>query len=414
MKTSTSSLYCKLIGMRLFQALRLVGLLAFGVTAIAKAWEMINFYIDYKTMPTASDFIILAVAVIAVIVLSTLKAALQDKCSDYLSDLQHQRMMKQRKAELRFKYTDRLAEESIANESVPDKKPEPESGIGEILPIRKFDVKKITKEDAAELDKLIGLGSVKEQVKRIRATIAYEREHGGNMGAIPHMKFVGNPGTGKTSVAKAMAAILYDAGILRKPKYISVNGNELMGAYMGQTAPTINALFKQASGGLLFIDEAYTLASAVGSSGSGYGMEAVNQLLTHLEDPANETVVIFGGYAGAMDCFFDLNPGLRSRVPITLYFPDYSSDELLEILELNLRKKGHDLAPDTKSLLLDVFEQKMAICKQYQLPFSNGRYARNCADELHGQHAVNYMADATIGSTIAMPDINPNALINLD
>ena len=98
MKTSTSSLYCKLIGMRLLQALRLVGLLAFGVTAIAKAWEMINFYIDYKTMPAASDFIILAVAVIAVIVLSTLKAALQDKCSDYLSDLQHQRMMKQRKA----------------------------------------------------------------------------------------------------------------------------------------------------------------------------------------------------------------------------------------------------------------------------------------------------------------------------
>jgi len=414
MKKNTFALYCKLIVMRLLQFFRLVGVLGFGAVAITKVWDMVNYYIDHRTLPEAFDFVILTAAVIAVIILSTLKAALQDKRNDYLSDLHHQRMMKQRKAELRLKYADRLAEENTCNELGTDKTPETENGIGEILPIRKFEVKKISKEDAGELDKLIGLGSVKEQVKRIRATIAYEKEHGGNMGAVPHMKFVGNPGTGKTSVAKAMAAILYDAGILRKPKYISVNGNELMGAYMGQTAPTINALFKQAAGGLLFIDEAYTLASAVGSSGSGYGMEAVNQLLTHLEDPNNETVVIFGGYAGAMECFFDLNPGLRSRVPITLYFPDYTSDELLDILEMNLRKKGHELDPDTKPILRDVFEQKMAICKQYQLPFSNGRYARNCADELHGQHAVNYMTDATIGSIIGMPDINPTALINLD
>lgn len=413
MKTS-SFLYCKLIVMKLLLALRLIGLLGFGVVAIAKAWELISFYISTHSMPNMTDFAIWVGAIIAIVVLSTLKDALNDKCSDYLSAIQHQREMKQRKAELRFKHESRLAEASVSKESRTDNKPETENGIMDAFPIRRFDVKKITKEDAAELDRLIGLSSVKEQVKRIRATIAYEREHGGNVSSIPHMKFVGDPGTGKTSVAKAMAAILYDAGILRKPRYVSINGNELMGAYMGQTAPTIKALFKQASGGLLFIDEAYALTSAVGSSGSGYGMEAVNQLLTHLEDPENETVVIFGGYAGPMDRFFDLNPGLRSRVPITLYFPNYSSNELLEILELNLRKKGHELASDAKPLLLDIFEQKIAICEQYQLPFSNGRYARNCADELHGQHAVNYMSDSAIGSIISLADINPNALMNLD
>ncbi len=415
MKTSTSSLYCKLIGMRLLQALRLVGLLAVGVTAIAKAWEMANFYIDYKTAPAASDFVILVAVVIAGIVLSTLKAAFQDKCNDYLSDLQHQRMIKQRKAELRFKYADRLAEESIADEPGTDKKSESGSSIGEILPIRKFEVKKITKEDAAELDKLIGLGSVKEQIKRIRAIIQYEKENGGEASSVgSNIVFYGSPGTGKTTAARSIAWLLYDAGVLKKPRFTELNALELQGKYLGHTPHVVNELFKQGAGGLIFVDEAYSLAMAAGNDGGGFAMEVVSSLLTHLENNPDGTVVVFAGYERELNYLFSLNPGLRSRFGLSIRFDDFTSAELLDILKLNLEKKGHKLHSDAEPLMLDIFEHKMAICRQHDIPFANGRYARNVSDSLHASHAIRYMSNRDIGSIITNEDIDPNALINLD
>ena len=211
----------------------------------------------------------------------------------------------------------------------------------------------------------------------------------------------------------SIGSILYDTQIITKPKMIVVNGNDLMGKYTGHTAPTIDALFEAADGGLIFIDEAYSLFSA-SSGNQGYGMEAVNQLLTHLENPKNKTVVIFAGYDYEMDRFLNMNPGLRSRIPTRIKFDDYTPDELYQILELELKKREHNIKPELKSVLTKMFVEKIALSIKYNQPFSNGRYARNVADELHAQHAFNYLNDSSIGKDICKLDIDFNVLINID
>ncbi len=408
-------LYCKLLAFRILQAMRLMSFFALLAFSGVRVWNHISVYKDIKVSPGIQDMIILGICIIGLIVLSTIKEALNDKVSDVTAKIQQNRHLMQRKAELRLKYTDKIAEESIRNEQQRDYGHNGTS-LGDLMPVRKFDVQKIKKEDAHELDNMIGLESVKEQLKRVRARIAYEKKHGGaSQKNVMHCRFVGSPGTGKTTVAKAMAAILYDAGIIKKPRYVEINANALQGKYLGETPLVVNELFKQAAGGLIFIDEAYALASCAGSSDkSGYAMEAVTTLLTHLENNYSETVVIFAGYEDEIERLFDMNPGLRSRVPIKLEFADYNSNQLLQILEINLKKRGHTLAEDAKPFLLNLFAQKIQLCQRERCNFGNGRYARNVSDELHTQHSVNYEDNHSIGTCITLADIIPERLLALD
>jgi len=408
-------LYCKLVMLRVIQTARFFGMLFLIGICVKNLWESISVYIEYREFPSSWEWISIITYSIGVTILSTVKGALNDKVDDVLSSIQHRRHLMNRKAELRLKYVDQLADESAHNEH---KKNNLETGTGltDLLPVRKFEVQKIQKEDAKKLDSMIGLDSVKDQIKRVRARISYEKKHGGeDEKSVMHCRFIGSPGTGKTTVAKAMAAIFYDAGIIKKPRYVEINANELQGKYLGETPLVVNELFKQAAGGLIFIDEAYALATCAGSSDkSGYAMEAVTTLLTHLENNTSGTVVIFAGYEHEIDQLFDMNPGLRSRVPIKLEFKDYTSQQLLDILELNLSNRGHVLSADVKPILKNLFEEKIALCRRYGTAFGNGRYVRNVSDELHTQHSVNYEEDPSIGTAIQMKDIIPEVLFSLD
>lgn len=407
MKTKNSNNYLKLIGMKIMQVLRTAGTVTSGLAIIYFAVTSMMNYFKSKVFPSMSEICFLIASLVAFITLRTLKSACDEAVSEISTNIKRSKELKKHKEELEYQYEQKLAETKIQQQAFDVEM--------EMIAMKKFDVTKVDKDDVKAMESLIGLESVKEQLNKFRATIDYEKKYGGGKtNTVFHMKFIGNPGTGKTTVAKIMVSILYEAGIINKPKYIAVNGNDLMGKYTGQTAPTVDALFKQGKEGVIFIDEAYAMVNAASNDGNGYGHEAVNQLLTHLEAKDNKTVVIFGGYEEPMNRFFDMNPGLRSRVPLTLMFPDYNEEELFQILELNLRKMGHEIREDVEQVLIRIFSKKRDICKRYNLPFSNGRYARNIAEELHSQHAVNYSKDNSIGTIISLNDIRESILLELD
>ncbi len=403
----TTALYFKLISLKVLQLLKKVAIILFAMQGIYIAGYTVYDYATTQAVPSILDVTLTITYLVGIIVLRSCKGILTSCIIETNGEIDHNQKLKLHKRELLQKSEYGLVEKQVKIEVM-----EAES---DMAAPRKFNMEKVSKDATVELNKLVGLASVKEELQRMHAVTQYEKKHGGLKNqTVYHMRFVGNPGCGKTTVAKCMASILYNAGIIQKPKLVTVNGNELMGEYVGTTAPTVRALFKQAAGGLLFIDEAYALTSGPRSQSTSYGYEAVNELLTQLEDKKYNVTVIFAGYEAPLNQFFAMNPGLASRVPKTLMFPDYEPNELLDILAMRLKEFGHKLDETTKETLLQLFAQKISYCRLHRAPFSNGRYSRNVADAIHAQHALNYEKNSSVGTVVTMQDIDFNSLLALD
>ncbi|WP_338754139.1 stage V sporulation protein K [Bacillus sp. FJAT-52991] len=243
-----------------------------------------------------------------------------------------------------------------------------------------------------ELDALIGLDELKKMIREIYAWIYINRKReasGLKSGSqVLHMMFKGNPGTGKTTVARIIGRLFFEMKVLSKGHLIEAERADLVGEYIGHTAQKTRDLIKKAMGGILFIDEAYSL----GRGGEkDFGKEAIDTLVKHMEDKQNDFILILAGYPREMDYFFTLNPGLQSRFPFVFQFPDYEPDQLMEIAEKIAAEKQYQLSPEAKIKMREHF---MFIKEKNTSSFSNGRYVRNLIEKAMRSHAVRLLKES--------------------
>ncbi len=245
-----------------------------------------------------------------------------------------------------------------------------------------------------ELDaSLVGLAPVKQRIRDIASLLLVDRvrQRIGLTTAAPtlHMSFTGNPGTGKTTVAVTMAEILHRLGYLRTSRLVSVTRDDLVGEYIGHTAPKTKEVLKRAMGGVLFIDEAYYLYRP--ENERDYGKEAIEILLQVMEEKRDDLVVILAGYGDLMEQFFSSNPGFRSRVAHHIDFPDYSVPELLEIGERMLGELNYRLTEAARLAFHDYVVRRMS-----QPHFANARSIRNALDRARLRQASRHVAAGTV------------------
>ena len=246
-----------------------------------------------------------------------------------------------------------------------------------------------------ELDTdLIGLAPVKARIRDIAALLVIDKLRlnlgftaaGGNVAPSLHMSFTGNPGTGKTTVAMRMAEILHRLGYVRKGHVVSVTRDDLVGQYIGHTAPKTKEVLKRAMGGVLFIDEAYYLYRP--ENERDYGQEAIEILLQVMENQRDDLVVILAGYKDRMDTFFKSNPGLSSRIAHHLDFPDYGGGELLQIADRMLGTMSYRFGEGAREAFASYLE------KRIPLPhFANARSVRNALDRSRLRQASRLFVD---------------------
>ena len=237
----------------------------------------------------------------------------------------------------------------------------------------------------SELDEeLVGLGPVKERIREMAALLVIDklRREAGLESSRPslHMTFTGNPGTGKTTVALKMAEILHRLGYITKPKVVSVTRDDLVGQYVGHTAPKTRDVLKRAKGGVLFIDEAYYLYRP--ENERDYGQEAIEILLQVMESERESLVVVLAGYRDRMETFFRSNPGMGSRVAHHIHFPDFDVDELMAIAALMLDQQTYELTPDAETALRRYVERRAVRPR-----FAYGRSIRNAIDRARMRQA---------------------------
>ncbi|WP_424511353.1 stage V sporulation protein K [Scopulibacillus darangshiensis] len=242
-----------------------------------------------------------------------------------------------------------------------------------------------------KLNKLVGLEEVKRTVKEIYAWLYISQkrkeQHLNVQNQSLHMLFKGSPGTGKTTVARLLGELFRDMGILPKGHLIEAERADLVGEYIGQTAQKTRDLVKKAMGGILFIDEAYSLARG---GEKDFGKEAVDTLVKQMEDKKDQFVLILAGYSSEMARFLKLNPGLPSRFPIIISFPDYTDSELMTISEQMLEEQEYKLTIEAKKKLTRHLKQKVS---ENEKSFSNGRYVRNLIEKMIRQQAVRLLRE---------------------
>ena len=246
----------------------------------------------------------------------------------------------------------------------------------------------------AELDNsLIGLTPVKTRIKETAALLLVDkaREKLGLVNESPtlHMSFSGNPGTGKTTVALKMANLLFRLGYVRKGHLVTVTRDDLVGQYIGHTAPKTKEVLKKAMGGVLFIDEAYYLYRP--ENERDYGQEAIEILLQVMENNRDDLVVILAGYKDKMDKFFESNPGFRSRIAHHIDFPDYSNNELLEIAEVMVASMNYQFNEESKKAMAEYIK-----IRKKQPHFANARSIRNAIDRARLRQA-NRVLNSSVG-----------------
>ena len=264
-------------------------------------------------------------------------------------------------------YRDTLCRELVFNKEIP--KIESEKSIDEIF---------------AELNELVGLEKVKKTLHELVDYMQLRKKSDElKLNSVNlHMVFLGNPGTGKTTVARIIVGILYNLGYIKQNKLIEVSSKDLVAEYVGQTAPKTMAVVERALGGVLFVDEAYALAS-VGNQNS-YNDEAIATLIKAMEDYRDNLVVIFAGYTKEMQAFLDSNSGIVSRIGYTLEFDDYTEDELVKIFEGMMKKAGFVLKDEAITKLREIIKEH-----KDDKNFGNARFVRNVYEKSIVKHASN-------------------------
>ena len=276
-----------------------------------------------------------------------------------------------------------------------------------------YNKKKTLDEIFEDLNSLVGLKKVKNMLHELVDLIELKNKAGNDLkisNANMHMVFLGNPGTGKTTVARIVAQILYNLNYIKQNKLIEVSSKDLVAEYVGQTAPKTMAVIEKAMGGVLFIDEAYSLASGKGQ-GNSYNEEAIATLIQAMENSRDNLVVIFAGYTVEMQDFLNANSGIVSRIGYTVEFEDYTEDELVQIFKNMVKKAGFEITDEA-------IQKAKDIIKKYKNTknFGNARFARSLYEKSVIKHASNTKGKKrkSILKTITAEDISSDNLLLMD